>query len=182
MNALLLLPSGLALTLLTLSAVCVAQTTVYRHVDENGVVTFSDTPPDASVEAEEMRIQAQTAQDPNAYLQNLDAMRESTDRMVADRQERERHRSELRQINAESSQQSPQTYSEPYPDYVNVWPVYSAPVYGRPGRPGKPPWRPGYRPKPEHPIARPPYPVQPTVPVAGGNSQLMRPINGGNRR
>ncbi len=89
MNALLLLPSGLALTLLTLSAVCVAQTTVYRHVDENGVVTFSDTPPDASVEAEEMRIQAQTAQDPNAYLQNLDAMRESTDRMVADRQERE---------------------------------------------------------------------------------------------
>ena len=170
------------LLLLVVSAPGMSQnTTVYKHVNENGVVTFSDTPPAENVETETVSIATSAPQDPNQYLRNLNAMRESTDRMVADRQDREKHRAEMRQLNAETAAREPAP-AEPYRDYVDIWPVYGGPIYGRPSYPGRPPWRPGYRPKPEHPIARPPYPVRPTVPVTGGNSQLMRPINTTPRR
>ncbi len=147
-------------------------TTVYRHVDEKGVVTFSDTPPEGELEAETVNIAAPAAQDPDAYLKNLDAMRETTDRMAADRREREKHRAELREIN-ESNQGSQGTQVVEYREYSDYWPVYGGPGYTTPGRP---PWRPGYRPRPEHPIARPPYRPSPPGIQPGPNSQLMRPI------
>lgn len=152
-------------------------TTVYRHVDENGVVTFSDTPPEGELEAEAVNIATPPAQNPDSYLENLDAMRETTDRMAADRRERERHRAELRELSAGSD--APQdTRVAQDREYTDYWPVYRAPIYGRPGRP---PWRPGYRPKPEHPVAGPPYrPSQPGI-QPGPNSQLMRPILSDNR-
>jgi hypothetical protein len=154
------------------------ETTVYRHVDEKGVVTFSDTPPAGEVEADTLSISTPAAQDPDAYLENLDAMRETTDRMAADRREREKHRAELRELNAQN-QASQETQVVEYREYSDYWPVYRSPIYTNPGRP---PWRPGYRPKPEHPIARPPYrPAQPGI-QPGPNSQLMRPILSTGRR
>ena len=153
-------------------------TTVYRHVDENGVVTFSDTPPEGEQDAETLNIATPAAQDPDAYLENLDAMRETTDRMAADRREREKHRAEMREIN-QSNQLSQGSQVVEYREYSDYWPVYGGPVYGGGGRP---PWRPGYRPKPEHPIARPPYRPSPQGIQPGPNSQLMRPILSNGRR
>ncbi len=146
--------------------------TVYKTVDENGVVSFSDAPPEDETAAETLQIDVPAAQSPDEYLENLEAMRETTDRMAADRREREKHRAELREIQEKSA--ATPLPSEPgpgYTDYTTYYPAY--PVY-RP-RPGYPPWRPGHRPGPTHPIARPP--VHPVYPGSGSaNSQLMRPI------
>jgi hypothetical protein len=144
--------------------------TVYRTVDENGVVTFSDTPPSVEVPVETMEIDTPAPQDPAAHQQRLEDMRETTDRMAADRRERERHRAELREIDARTqAYQTPaQPVYDPYGSYL--------PVYGRRSYSGhyRPPWRPGYKPRPEHPIARPP--LRPSHYAAGGNDQLMRPM------
>jgi TolA-binding protein len=159
--------------LLLLAAVASAQQ-VYKTVDENGVVSFSDTPPADEQEVEVLQIDAPPAQAPEDHLEQLNAMRETTDRMAADRREREKHRAELREINARSQQASESQVVE-YRNTTDYWPVYGAPGYGHPGRP---PYRPGYRPRPEHPMARPP--VRPPA-SSGSNSQLMRPILGSGR-
>ena len=62
--------------------------TVYKSVDENGVVTFSDTPPDTDT-AEEVQINVQEGLSPEESAARLEEMRETTDRMAADRCERE---------------------------------------------------------------------------------------------
>lgn len=141
-------------------------TTVYKTVDENGVVSFSDTPTEA--DAEVVKIATPPAQSPEKHLADLEAMRETTDRMAEDRREREKHRAELRQLAAQNS--IPQYPVQPVSnDYY--YPIYS-PRY--PGN-GRPPYHPGHRPEPEHPIARPPL-LPDSGPVRPNNSQLMRPM------
>lgn len=146
--------------------------TVYKTVDENGVVSFSDAPPEDGAAAETLRIDVPAAQSPDDYLKNLEAMRETTDRMAEDRREREKHRAELREIQEKRDVPPPSAGpGSGLTDYTTFYPAY--PVY-RP-RPGFPPWRPGYRPRPEHPIARPPrHPSWPGD--SATNSQLMRPL------
>jgi len=85
--------------------------------------------------------------------EQLEAMRETTDRMVADRQQREKHRAELRKQQVESQAPpqvvqygNPGSYSGTYSGY------YPYPIY-----------RPGHRPRPGHPIVRPP--LRPHKPV-----------------
>ena len=146
--------------------------TVYRSVDENGVVTFSDQPPQDDTAAQRMDIDVQEGLPREEYESRLREMRETTDRMAADRREREKHRAELRtsQARAEPAPAREQPYPQTlYGDYYYPYPIY--PPYYRPPhhRPGLPP---GYRPKPEHPIARPPL----RPPTGSSNSQLMRPI------
>jgi hypothetical protein len=86
-------------------------------------------------------------------------MRETTDRMVADRQQRERHRAEMRKLQSESRPQvinnaAPAGYDASYGGDYYPYPVYRP----RPGyRPG------GYWPRPGHPIARPPLRPRPPV-------------------
>lgn len=127
-------------------------TTVYKTVDENGVVSYSDTPPVEEVPVETMVIDVQAPQPGETAQDQLEAMRETTDRMVADRQQREKHRAELRQQQAQS--QAPQQavqYTNP-DSYTGISSgYYPFPVY----RPGYRP-HPGHRPRPEHPIVRPP--------------------------
>ena len=144
--------------------------TVFRSVDENGVVTFSDTPPEGGVPAETMEIDTPPPQDPEAHAAQLDAMRETTDRMVEDRMARERHRAEMREIEARTQayQAPPQPVYDPYTSYAPV--TYTRRYRGI----HRPPWRPGHRPRPEHPIARPP--LRPVHPPGGPNDQLMRPV------
>jgi hypothetical protein len=161
--------------------------TVYKTVDENGVVSFSDTPPGGDTQVETMQIDA-----PDPRLDEEDQARlETTDRMAADRREREKHRAELRRLQAETTP-PPNYTTEDYTDYLGssrYSGYYSGPVYRpwRPGyRPGHPGYRPGppghrpgrppgYRPRPEHPIARPPLRQPPQVQL-GSNAQLMRPL------
>lgn len=157
-----------------LLAAAIAQAqTVYRSVDEDGVVSFSDTPPAGEQAAEELEIDVPPPQDPQVYSQRLDDMRETTDRMAEDRRAREKHRAELRGIAARDAAR-PQSYQ---PDLVDQYSTSWSGTGGYYYQPGRPPWRPGYRPKPEHPIHRPPIHVQPqpSHPLQG-NSQLMRPM------
>ncbi len=147
--------------------------TVYRTVDENGVVSFSDTPPAGDQPAEALTLEVPTAQDPEVYLQNLEAMRESTDRMVEDRQSREKHRAEMRELAARSQPRPTEAPQNLVDQYSTGW--YGSYNGGHHYIPGRPPWRPGYRPRPEHPVHRPPVRPMP-VESTQKNSQLMRPI------
>ncbi len=153
------------------SAAVYGAETVYKTVDEQGVVSFSDVPPEDGVKAETLQVQA-PAPLGDEYQENLEAMRETTDRMAADRRERERHQAELRELDARANPPA-QTVNYESPDY---FPVYGGGYYNR----RRDYWY-GGRPKPEHPIARPPLRPRPTpaYPMKN-NSQLMRPIVSGN--
>jgi hypothetical protein len=139
-------------------------TTVYKTVDENGVVSFSDSASQGE-EAEVLHIATPPTQPAGDQTANLEAMRETTDRMAADRREREKHRAEIKEL-----ANTPQNAATP--SYVDG---YSTTVRGGYNyRPGGPPWRPGLGPIPEHPIVRPP--LSHTSTFRGANSQLMRPM------
>jgi hypothetical protein len=134
-----------------------AATKVYKTVDESGVVSFSDTPPEQG-DAEVLKISSATPEPDVDRQANLDAMRDTTDRMATDRREREKHRAELKEIAAKK-----QAESTPQPTYTEYYPAYPG-SYLRPGRP-----------KPEHPIARPP--LRPRLEhYSPSNAQLRRPI------
>jgi hypothetical protein len=177
------------LSMVVLSAVPAVAETVFRSVDEKGVVTFSDTPPEGDVEVESITIDTPQPQSPEAARQRLEDMRETTDRMVADRQAREKHRAEMRELQARTQSPPQPVYA---PGYYDYYPVYSGTRTVRRDYYAGTPWRPGHvrpghgvRPHPEQPIARPPlrpgigdrpnYGSQPNVNL-GSNSQLMRPI------
>lgn len=154
-----------ALLLLIVAAPAFAQT-VYKSV-ENGVTSFSDTPPPDTASVETLTIDTPPAADDGLLEERLTQMRETTDRMAEDRRERERHRAELREQSPE-----PQVIQQPVPVWAgNYWPAYRAPVRPRPpGRP-RPPLRPGHsRPAPL-PAAPPGWSV-----MQPGNQQLMRPV------
>jgi hypothetical protein len=128
-------------------------TTVFKSVDENGVTSFSDTAPDTDAPVETIKIDVQPPRDPELSRQNLEAMRETTDRMAKDRREREEQRAELRK-------QQTQATSQPY-YYDNsggsIGAVgYSSSYRRHYRRPIGRYWWPINKPHPEHPIHRPP--------------------------
>lgn len=138
-----------------------ASTTVYKTVDPDGVVSFSDTPPETAVPVETMVIETDTTELSESAQDQLAAIRETTDRMVADRQAREKHRAELRQQRLEDQAQ-PQVVE--YSDSVTYGGVYNRyypyPVYRpfrkhRPVHPIHPPLR------PHQPIKKPPNVISP---------------------
>ena len=112
-----------------------------------------------------MVIDVQDPDDSESTQAQLEAMRETTDRMVADRQQREKHRAEMRKLQAESEPQ-PQVveYGAPVDNSSIYTGYYPYPVY----RPGG-----GYRPRPTHPIARPP--LRPRPPVYPPRSDIISP-------
>lgn len=134
----------LAMVLLLSGGGALQAATVYKTVDDNGVVSYSDTPPAEGVVTETLVIDVQDPQLTETEQQRIEDMRATTDRMVADREAREKHRAELREQQAERQRAAQPDYvvveSDPYPFY------YPYPVR----RPG---WN---RPRPGHPIARPP--------------------------
>jgi hypothetical protein len=125
-----------------------AAATVYKSVDENGVVTYSDTRPAQDIGVETMIIDVDAPElTEQEQQQRLVDMRETTDRMAADRMAREKHRAEMREIQAQTAAQQ-----APYPEYYDSPTIYSG-YYDTPVRR---PWRhPGYL-RPEHPMPRPP--------------------------
>ncbi len=144
--------------------------TIYKSIDKNGVVRFSDTLPMDEILVETVEIEEPVSLPGEQAQQRLQDMRETTDRMVADRMAREKHRAELRQLEAQTNAQRmaqdvPDSVdSSPIFTGVNTWPVYV------PWRP----WRPGHhRPRPEHPIAHPPL-----RPPVNTRPPGMRPLPG----
>lgn len=143
--------------------------TVYRSV-EDGVVTFSDQPPDDAETAEAIELLVpEVSADPDLEAR-LAAMRESTDRMAEDRRAREKHRAELRATRTASAAGATQV---PDPRVVyggGYWPGY----IGGPVRPRPPLHRPPLR--PGHPIQPVPSPPPGWSVLKPGNAQLMRPV------
>jgi hypothetical protein len=129
--------------------------TVYKSVDENGVVSYSDTLPQDDTLLETVVIDNRE-EPPNEQSQkNLKNMRETTDRMATDRMAREKHRAEMRELQAQTEAMQPPQYSDDYyggsttySGYTSGYGYYNYPSrrYGR---------RPGHG-RPVHPIARPP--------------------------
>jgi len=142
--------------------------TIYKSVDQNGVVQYSDTRPTDVNVLETMVIDESTVPPAGQAEQRLQDMRETTDRMVADRMAREKHRAELRQIDAQTNARQAEQDTR---DYVDTSPVYIG-YYDYPGRRPWRPWR-GHHPRPEHPITHPPlrHPVEKRV-------TGMRPLPG----
>ena len=131
--------------------------TVYKTVDESGAVSYSDTRPVAEGPVEVLVIEVQAADLSESVQDALDDLRETTDRMVQDRQQREQHRAELRQRQIASSPQ-PIEYTAPR-QYSGSYPVFYPYPVRRPGLVG---------PRPGYPGLRPPLrPVQPIYPAAG---------------
>jgi len=123
--------------------------TIYKSVDANGVVTFSDTKPEHDVLVETMVIEVQEPPPSELTQQRLQDMRETTNRMAADRMAREKHRAQMRQLEAQrAEQESPQELIEYYDSPV-VYTGYSP-------YPARRPWRPPNHHRPEHPIVKPP--------------------------
>lgn len=119
----------MALALLATSAS--GATTVYRTVDRHGAVSFSDTPPaHATIPVLQLQIKTSNGTDEEA-AGRLEAMRDTTERMIASRMARERHRAELRKLHAET-ELSRAAAAMPYPEDDDT--IYREPLYLAPYR------------------------------------------------
>lgn len=143
-----------------------APATVYKTVDDRGHVTFSDTPPEDGTAAETLQIRTAEPLTDEASQQRLEDMRETTDRIAAERRQREQHRAQLREEARKASQVADRAPVDRYYDQIYYPGYYPYPVYYQ--------RRHHHRgPRPGHPDIRPPL-------RSGGaphrNAQLMRPI------
>ena len=114
--------------------------TVYKSIDANGKVTFSDQPPVIGTTAETIEIEDYTAPERTETEARLQAMRDTTDRLRDDRLAREQQR---------NPPQMPPPYViyQQAPERIEETPTsYLVPVY-RPRFPYRPP-HPGHRPQP----------------------------------
>jgi len=135
----------LILAVAAVVAVPVAAATVYKTVDAAGNVGFSDQPPPAGIAFEAIQMpESQAASDSDA-AQRLQQMRETTDRMRADRLEREQARAARPPVVPYARPPSAEEREDDDRDVLLV-PYY--PPYD--------PWHHGHRPHP-----RPPYAGQP---------------------
>lgn len=153
-----------------LFSAAIQSATVYKTVGEDGVVSFSDTPPTGDVATEVMEVASPTPQSAETYLEQLSAMREVTDRLASDRREREKHRAELKALNART-----QAYETPIQPAYRQYSDYYPSSIRRYRRAVRYPWFPGHGPKPVHPIVRPPL-LSGLGGAGSSNSQLMRPM------
>jgi hypothetical protein len=138
----------IAMTLTLLAAVPAMAADVYRWVDENGVVNFSDTAPrgaetGGAVDTVTLQDAAPKDQEPGQDIYHVAAQAE---RMQALRDEMEKEREARREQQRRAAQQP----AAPSSSGVNYGYPYAYPAYGRPPlRPGRPPAKPPARPVPE---------------------------------
>jgi len=144
------------------------ESTVYKSVDDQGNVSFSDTPPDDRSEAETLYIKtAPPVADADAQ-QRLEDMRQTTDRMVSARLQREQQRAAQQASPVAANNEAEYDANDYYRDIYPVYTDYRNPHHHRP-RP----------PHPRPPIARPPTEqsnVEKLRSNMHNNSQLMRPM------
>lgn len=152
--------------------------TVYRTVDEDGAVSFTDIRPTGEVPVETLVIDARTPQVSESERQRLQDMRATTDRMASDRMAREKHRAELRQFQAQTQAK----YQPQYPVDDNSRHIgYSSGYSGYYNYPARRPWKRQHKPRPEHPIAGRPIARPPLrLPVQGHNSDIRASLPGNN--
>jgi hypothetical protein len=140
--------------------------TVYKTVDENGVVGFSDTPPIDSGSAEVLQFTPALSNSPEEYSAWLEQMRDATNRMAADRREREKHRVKLREARSRTAAyQEPQSQTAASDQGVHY--PYNRPVT-------RPSWRRNHHSN-THPIIYSPL-KSARISSGSSNAQLMRPL------
>jgi len=110
--------------------------TVYKYRDEKGAITYSDSPPSHTEDYEIIELQGQPPTDPEAHQQMLDRMTETSDRLQADRRQREEDRQKAVQSRASPPPYYPTT-AEPEPGYYPGYPFYQRNYH----RPPRPPYR-----------------------------------------
>jgi hypothetical protein len=138
--------------------------TVYKSIDENGVVTYSDTRPAQDILVETLEIDVPASPPGEQSQQRLQDMRDTTDRMVADRMAREKQRAETRQLDAQIAAQKAALERADYNDDDSNYTGY----YDYPARR---PWWPAFHPRPGYPIAHPPL-----LPPVGQHPPNIRPL------
>jgi hypothetical protein len=134
-------------TLFLLFSLHCTAATIYKSVDAKGRVSFSDQPPVADSLIEVLEYTAAAPTRPAGDAARLAEMRETTDRMAADRREREVHRAQLRSLRTEH-----QTV------HVQQEESYYYPIYR-----GRRSYRPGLR-APHH---------KPLRPLTGGRAAVV---------
>ncbi|NQX89963.1 MAG: DUF4124 domain-containing protein [Halioglobus sp.] len=135
----------------------VVATTVYKSVDKSGVVNFSDTLIEENTQIDEMTIDIEATTSDTQVQQRLEDMRRTTDRMATDRMAREKHRAEMRELQAQSDALDTAARYSTDPDYPYPQTVSTTSVYYNYGYPY---WRHHRRHhghlRPKHPVIRPP--------------------------
>ncbi len=107
-------------------ALPLSASTIYKSVDERGRITYSDQPPPVSELVDILEYREPVPVPEGETLARLQAMREVTDRMAADRREREAARAEQRKQQAQESQ------TVVYQNPGNYYPLYGRRYYQRP--------------------------------------------------
>ena len=153
--------------------------TVYRTVDDKGVVSFTDIKPNSDNVVDTLIIDAQAPQLSEIEQQRLTEMRETTDRMASDRMARKKHRAEIRKLQSETQPQyqSPYEYQQNYnPGFIGYTSGYSSSRYTNPyNYPRRNSWRRKHNSRPEHPIAGHPGPGRPGADYPGTRPPLRLP-------
>ncbi|MGB5441270.1 MAG: DUF4124 domain-containing protein [Gammaproteobacteria bacterium] len=126
--------------------------TVYRTVDANGVVRFSDSKPESDAPVETLVIDTPAPQPGDISRQRLRAMREISERMAADRMAREKHRLELRLLEAQIQPPQQPAYQ---PDDSPVYFTYPLGYSGYYNYPPPRSWKRWHRRQREHSITGP---------------------------
>jgi hypothetical protein len=163
---------ALAAVLFLASAFPAAAQTVYRPV-ENGVTSFSDTPPEEGT-AEVIEVNVPPAAEDALLERRLAQLRETTDRMASDRREREKQRAELRALGRRDSEPTAAAPVAP----TTAWAGAYWPAWGRSPVLRHPPvgLRPPHKPHPHYPLRPPLRPPAGWSVMQPGNAQLMRPV------
>lgn len=123
------------LLVLLLTGASVQAATVYKYVNAQGAVTYSDTPP-VGVAYEEIDLPDSPAGNAEAHQAGVERMIETTDRLRADRQQRTEERRAERPAPTATYQPAPVLEREVY-----FYPGYRHPYYHQRPRPAPPPYR-----------------------------------------
>ncbi len=133
------------LTLLLMAATATQGQTIYKSIDANGNIVYSDTPMEDTLLLETLSLQTSTANDsPEEQSQaRIDQMAETTERLKGDREDREQLRREeeerlrARQRAATPPQIYREEYYHDYYPYRSYYPYTDRYPYRHP-RPGRP--------------------------------------------
>ena len=128
--------------------------TVFRTVDANGMASFSDTKPEGDTSVETLVIDVHSPQLSDVEQLRLKLIRETSDRMAASRMAREKHRAELRLLEAQLQIQQQIQYQPLYQQ--DNTPIYFGSGYSY--YPARRPGHRGHRSHRKHPTARPRFP------------------------
>ncbi len=172
--------TGLCIAMIAMANLAMAGgVVIYKSTGPDGKVSYTDHPP-ASAQGQKLEVlllpegpgEDELMAARERTQAELEASRDVTDRMAADRREREELRRQAAREREERAYREAwaqaQAARQQVPDTVWAWPVsgyYSRPHHGRPGYPG-------YPGKPDRPDKPKPRPEPRTPPAQSGSGGM----------